>query len=149
MAPTDVSPAARTRTRLLALPDPRRAEAEDWAQLVRFCVVGFSGYLVNLGVFAALVSLGAHHLGAAVGAFCVAWSTNFVLNKYWTFRRHGLSTLQQGARNLSVSLLALALNLALLEILIRAGLPEIPAQALAVAAVTPVSFLMNRRWSFR
>lgn len=117
---------------------------------MRFCIVGFSGYVVNLAVFAALLEgAGAHRIGAAVGAFCVAWSTNFVLNKHWTFRRHGLSTLQQGMRNLAVSLFGLALNLALLEILVTAGMPELPAQAIAVAAVTPVSFLINRRWSFR
>ncbi len=113
-------------------------------------MVGTSGYLVNLAVFVVLFKgLGAHHLVAAVGAFCVAWTTNFVFNKHWTFRRHGLSTLQQGARNLAVSLIGLALNLLFLEILVLAGVPEIPAQAMAIAAVTPVSFLINRRWSFR
>ena len=117
---------------------------------MRFCVVGFSGYVINLVVFAVLLEVaGAHRIGAAIGAFCVAWTSNFLLNKYWTFRRHGLSALQQGARNLAVSLLGLALNLALLELLVMAGMPELPAQAIAVAAVTPVSFLINRRWSFR
>lgn len=150
VATRDASPARRGRSRILSLPDLRRTSPEDWAQLVRFCVVGASGYLVNLVVFTAIFKgLGAHHLIAAVGAFCVAWTTNFVLNKHWTFRRHGLSTLQQGARNLAVSLIGLALNLLFLEILVRLGMPEIPAQALAIAAVTPVSFLINRRWSFR
>lgn len=118
--------------------------------MVRFCVVGASGYLVNLVVFSVLFKgFDAHHLIAAIGAFFVAWTTNFVLNKHWTFRRHGLSTLQQGARNLAVSLIGLSLNLIFLELLVRAGMPEIPAQAIAIAAVTPVSFLINRRWSFR
>lgn len=135
---------------MLALPDLRRTRPEDWAQLVRFCVVGASGYLINLAVFSVVLKgFGAHYLGAAVVAFCIAWTSNFVLNKHWTFRRHGLSTLQQGVRNLAVSLIGLGLNLLLLEILVRAGMPEIGAQALAIAAVTPISFLINRRWSFR
>ena len=113
-------------------------------------MVGASGFVVNLAVFALLFKgLGAHYLMAAIGAFCVAWTTNFVLNKHWTFRRHGLSTLQQGARNLAVSLIGLVLNLVVLEALVRAGLPEIVSQAIAIAAVTPISFLVNRRWSFR
>lgn len=117
---------------------------------MRFCLVGTSGVAVNLAVFAALVEgAGMHHAPAAIVAFCVAWTTNFVLNKHWTFRRHGLSTLHQGVRNLSVSLVALGINLALLEILIRWGAPEVLAQLAAIAAVTPVSFLLNRRWSFR
>lgn len=117
---------------------------------MRFCVVGGTGYLINLMVFTVIFKgLDAHHLVAAVGAFCVAWTTNFVLNKHWTFRRHSLSTLQQGLRNLAVSLVGLGLGLILLELLVRAEMPEIPAQAIAIAAVTPISFLLNRRWSFR
>ena len=57
--------------------------------------------------------------------------------------------MQQGARYLAVSLVALGLNLLLLELLIRVGSPEVPAQALAIAAVMPINFLLNRRWSFR
>jgi putative flippase GtrA len=136
--------------RVLRAPNIRGARRADWEQLVRFCVVGTSGYLVNLGVFGALVhAAGLHHALAAVGAFCVAWTNNFLWNKYWTFRRHGLSAVQQGVRYLAVSLVALGLNLILLELLIRAGSPEVPAQAVAIAAVMPVNFLLNRRWSFR
>jgi dolichol-phosphate mannosyltransferase len=132
------------------MPNIRRAQRADWEQLVRFCVVGASGYLVNLVVFSLLVhAAGAHYVLAAVLAFCVAWTNNFMWNKYWTFRRHGLSAVQQGARYLAVSLVALGLNLVLLELLVRAGLAEVPAQAMAIAAVMPVNFLLNRRWSFR
>ena len=150
MAVNEASPVARPLAKVLALPNLRRTSPSAWAQLIRFCLVGTSGYLVNLAVFSVLLKgAGAHYVGAAIGAFCVAWTTNFVLNKHWTFRRHGLSTLQQGARNLAVSLVGLALNLLLLHLFVIAGMAEIPAQALAIAAVTPISFLINRRWSFR
>lgn len=139
-----------TEARVLRVPNIRRAQREDWEQLVRFCVVGASGYLVNLAVFTILVhGVGAHYVPSAVGAFGVAWTNNFLWNKYWTFRRHGLSAMQQGVRYLAVSLVALGLNLMLLELLVRAGSPEVPAQALAIAAVVPINFLLNRRWSFR
>ena len=112
-------------------------------------MVGGAGYIVNLAVFTVLVhGVGAHYLVAGVGAFAVAWCNNFVLNKFWTFRQHGLSWLRQGVRYLAVSLVALGLNLALLFVLVQVGLAEVPAQAIAIVAVTPVNFLMNRRWSF-
>lgn len=131
-------------------PRVRGHAREEWAQLLRFCTVGASGYVVNLAVFWALIQFaGAHHLPAAAGAFLVAWTNNFVLNKFWTFRRHELSAATQGARNMLVSLVALALNLVALEALVRGGAPELPAQALAIALVTPINFLLNRRWSFR
>jgi dolichol-phosphate mannosyltransferase len=151
-APTVRAPALRA-ARLLALvrvPDPRRATRSDWAELVRFCLVGGSGWVINLAVFTALFDLAAiHYLAAAVGAFSVAWFSNFVWNKYWTFQRHRLSALRQAVRYLLVSLVALGLNLVLLYLLVATGVPEVPAQAAAIVAVTPVSFLLNRRWSFR
>ena len=135
---------------MLRAPNIRAARRSDWTQLLRFCVVGASGYLVNLVVFSLLVhAAGLHYILAAVGAFAVAWTNNFVLNKFWTFRRHELSAVQQGARYLAVSLVALALNLVVLELLVSAGSPEVPAQAVAIAVVMPVNFLLNRRWSFR
>lgn len=135
---------------LLRIPRLRGHDRDTWAQLLRFCVVGASGYVVNLAVFATLFSVvGLHHLGAAVGAFLVAWTNNFILNKFWTFRRHELSAARQGARYMAVSLAALALNLIALEMMVRAGMPEVPAQAVAIALVMPVNFLLNRRWSFR
>lgn len=151
MASTELPPASPPRPGVFSAPNVRGAKPEDWAQLIRFCLVGLSGYVINLAVFKVLFdSLGAHHLVAAIGAFGVAWSSNFVLNKHWTFRRHGLSTLQQGGRNLMVSLVALTVNLALLAVFVDViGLPEFPSQAAAVAAVMPINFLLNRRWSFR
>lgn len=146
----DASPAPSDRRTVFRVPNPARAKAEDWRQLLRFCVVGTSGVAVNLAVFSLLVTQGGiHHLLAATISFVVAWSTNFVLNKHWTFRRHDLSVVQQGARNLLVSLVALGLNLAILALLEAQGLNEILAQLIAIALVTPVNFLLNRRWSFR
>ena len=142
--------ASASEPSVLRTPRLRGHSRDEWAQLLRFCTVGASGYVVNLLVFAALLhGLGAHHLPAAIGAFLVAWTNNFILNKWWTFRRHELSAAQQGMRYMAVSLVALALNLLLLEAMVRGGTPELTAQAIAVVLVTPVNFLLNRRWSFR
>jgi dolichol-phosphate mannosyltransferase len=48
-----------------------------------------------------------------------------------------------------VSVVAFGFNLLVLEALV-AGLeaPEVPAQAVAIAAATPLSFLGNKLWSF-
>ena len=129
-------------------PGLRRAGADDWAQLARFCAVGGSGWIVNLVVFTGLLAAGAHHLVAAVGAFAVAWSSNFILNRLWTFRRPG-SAVVQGTRHLAVSLTGLGANLVLLHTLVTAGLPPVGSQALAILLIAPVAFLANRRWAFR
>jgi dolichol-phosphate mannosyltransferase len=125
-------------------------EPANWVQLLKFGLVGGSGYLINLGVFALLAeNLGVHHLIAAVGAFCVAVTNNFLWNRYWTFGPgEGLARFQ-AARFFVVSLASLGLNLALLELLISSGsMGELTAQAIAVAVAMPFNFLGNKLWTF-
>lgn len=117
---------------------------------MRYCVVGGSGYLINLAVFTGMITLlDGHYASSAIVAFVVAWSSNFVLNKYWTFRKHERSTVAQGWRNLLVSLMTLSLNILFLQAFLWFGLPAVPSQAIAVVLVMPPNFLLNRRWSFR
>ena len=122
----------------------------NWIQLVKFCVVGATGYAVNLGVYALLVhGAGLHYLAAAVCSFVVAVTNNYTWNRLWTFRAERGHVALQGAKFLVVSLAALAANLAALAVLVAFGMPKVPAQAVAIVLVTPLSFLGNKLWSFR
>jgi putative flippase GtrA len=121
----------------------------NWAQLGKFCAVGASGYVVNLAVYSALVLSDVHYLGAAVCSFLVAVTNNYLWNRTWTFRRARGHLVLQGARFFAVSVVGLAANLAFLQALVGLGLPEIPAQAIAIVLVTPWSFAANKMWSFR
>jgi putative flippase GtrA len=122
----------------------------SWIQLLKFGVVGGSGYLINLGVFAFLSgNLGVYHALAAIGAFCVAVTNNFLWNRYWTFGPgEGLAHLQ-AARFLAVSVASLVVNLIVLELLITStSMSELAAQAIAVAVAIPFNFLGNKLWTF-
>jgi putative flippase GtrA len=122
----------------------------NWFQLAKFCVVGATGYVVNLGVFAALVQgAGMHYIPAAICSFLVAVTNNYTWNRVWTFRHQRGHMAYQGLRFLMVSTVALAANLAFLAILVGLGVPKIPAQAVAIALVTPWNFVANKLWSFR
>ena len=121
----------------------------SWIQLAKFGLVGGSGYLINLTVFAVLAGLGVHHVLAAIGAFCVAVTNNFVLNRYWTFGPGEGPAHFQAARFFTVSLASLGLNIAVLELLISNHLTgELTAQAIAVAVAMPFNFLGNKLWTF-
>jgi putative flippase GtrA len=121
----------------------------NWFELIRFCIVGASGYVVNLAVFALTLKVLAYPV-AFVLAFVVAASSNFVWNRWWTFRVHHGVPHHQYARFLSVSALALAIDLVVLAVLVEvAGLTKLPAAAIAILVATPVSFLGNKIWSFR
>lgn len=122
----------------------------SWWQLLKFGIVGGSGYLINLGVFALLAgNLGVHHAIAAVGAFCVAVTSNFLWNRYWTFGPGETSPRFQATRFFVVSVAALGLNLIVLEALVLGGgISELAAQAIAVAVAMPFNFLGNKLWTF-
>jgi dolichol-phosphate mannosyltransferase len=121
-----------------------------WMQLLKFGLVGGLGYLINLAVFALLTSgLEVHHTIAAVCAFCVAVTNNFVLNRHWTFGPGEGPAHFQAARFFTVSLASLGLNIAVLELLISNHLTgELAAQAIAVAVAMPFNFLGNKLWTF-
>jgi putative flippase GtrA len=122
---------------------------KNWAQLVMFCVVGASGYVVNLAVYTFLLDgAGMHYISAAVGSFLVAVTNNYSWNRIWTFRAQRGGVAYQGMRFLIVSTMALIANLAVLYFLVTVGLGEVIAQAIAIVLVTPVNFVGNKLWSF-
>jgi dolichol-phosphate mannosyltransferase len=122
----------------------------NWEQLVKFCVVGASGYVVNLVVYYLLLDhAGLHYALAATGSFLVAVTNNYLWNRLWTFRHQRGHIGVQGLRFLIVSVMVYAANLLLLTGLVAFGMGEIVAQALAIVLVTPLNFLGNKLWSFR
>ena len=124
--------------------------ASHWFQLARFGAVGVSGYAINLAVFAGTIKAGLDYHAAAVVAFVVALANNFVWNRLWTFRGAPGSAHGQALRFVAVSVGAFLVSLGVLDALVRyAGMPKLAAQAIAVLAVTPLSFLANKLWSFR
>jgi dolichol-phosphate mannosyltransferase len=141
-----MSPAAEFAYRLGAA--ARRPAS--WWQLLKFGLVGGSGYVINLAVFALLSGdLGVHHVLAALGAFCVAVSSNFLWNRHWTFAAADGHAGFQAARFFAVSVGALLVNLVALEaLLLNTSLGALPAQAIAVAVAMPFNFLGNKLWTF-
>jgi putative flippase GtrA len=124
----------------------------NWLQLIRFGFVGGTGFVVNLAVYALLVhALSVPYQVAAVAAWLVAVLNNFVLNRHWTFDASAGRVHFQAIRFFIVSLAAFVfVNLVLLTLLVEdAGLAKVPAQALAIAAATPLNFLGNKLWSFQ
>ena len=122
----------------------------NWLQLARFCTVGATGYVINLATFALFThGFDADYHAAAIIAFLVAVTNNFVWNRRWTFGLTGRGPHVQAVRFLVVSGGAFAFNLGLLQLLVDpGGLPEVLAQALAVAAAAPLAFAGNKLWTF-
>jgi len=125
-------------------------QPDNWIQLVKFGIVGGSGYVINLVVFAFLASnLGVYHAAAAVGAFLVALGNNFFWNRHWTFGPGEGLAHHQAIRFTIVSVAALGINLVVLEFLVSSSsMNELATQAIAVAVAMPFNFLGNKLWTF-
>ena len=123
-------------------------QRQNWVQLVKFGIVGASGYVINLVVFAALLSWGAH-VAAAI-SFVVAAGSNYWWNRHWTFVHQKSHIGAQGARFFIVSLAAFAVNQLWLVLFIDLlHWRKVVSQAIAIILVTPLNFLGNKLWSFR
>ena len=126
-------------------------QPQNWLQLIRFAAVGASGYIVNLAVFAACVHLLAiDYRIAFVIAFVISVANNFWWNRHWTFDAKHEHPIFQGTRFFAVSVLAQGFAYVVLVTLVDGpGLPKVVAQAIAIAAATPLSFIGQKLWSFR
>jgi putative flippase GtrA len=124
------------------------SHSHNWLQLAKFCLVGASGYVINLAVYALLLGIGAHR--AAFVSFIVSAANNYWWNRHWTFANQKGHFAYQGARFFVVSATALVVNqLWLLVFLDWFGWGKIVSQAIAIILVTPLNFLGNKLWSFR
>jgi len=125
-------------------------KSKNWRELIKFCIVGGSGYAVNLCIFAlSFKVLDLHYIAAATVAFVGGVTNNFWWNRHWTFRAGAGRTETQAPRFFAVSVAAFLFALAILEVLVSvAGVGELPAQAISIVAATPLNFIGNKMWSF-
>ena len=146
---TDASPALETRVIAVPVEPVRRAASSLGPTFTRYCLVGGSGYVVNAAIFWAAARFVPYPVAFAL-AFAVAATSNFCLNRRWTFAAtsHRPAASQFG-RFLAVSVAALVSDLAVLSLLVEAAaLPELLSALIAIGCTTPVSFGANRLWTF-
>jgi putative flippase GtrA len=120
----------------------------NWIQLAKFGVVGLSGYVIYIALYAVLLGLGAH-VAAAI-AFVISAANNYWWNRHWTFVETKGHFGYQGMRFFVVSAIAFGANQFWLFVFLDwIGLGKIVSAAIAVVFVTPLNFIGNKLWSFR
>jgi putative flippase GtrA len=156
----------------------------NWILLFRFGVVGASGVIVNLLALNIVEAMGPpyddvwidlpatsfnirwYHVYVTI-AFFVANLWNFQLNRSWTFQsgKHA-RWFREYVPFVLVGLLSLALNLAIVTVLLHEHSPlSLPtdvldgtspfrnrltwANLIAIVIVTPTSFVFNKLWTFK
>jgi len=131
------------------------------AKYVKFAFIGGIGTLINLAILWTLVEgFNVYYLWAAVAAFVIADTNNFIWNRLWTFRSKGSLPVQY-SQFLVVSIDGLMLNLILLKLLVEEFIPWIGlaedkasfyivlSQVIAIFLVSLFNFAANSLWTFQ
>jgi len=126
-----------------------------WQAFARFNVVGVLGIGVQLGTLALLTAgAGLPYLPATVIAVGAAIVHNFIWHALWTWRSPGRR--RAGVRRsfarflLANGAVSMVGNVAVMLALAGgAGLPPVPANAVAIAASGVLNFVLADRWVFR
>ncbi len=134
---------------------PGRASARFLSKAARFYTVGASGLGVNylLSLLLAAGFGGVWYLHANLLGIAASMTTNFALNKYWTFEDRDFSprrTAVQYGKFVAFSSAGALVQLGMVYTLVEShslGYPE--SLVLAVMAAAFGNFVLNKKWTFR
>jgi putative flippase GtrA len=127
-------------------------EGENWLQLIRFGVVGATGYAVNTIVFAVLLhAAGLDYKICLPLAYLAGVINNFVWNSRWTFSdKNGSHPAVQASKFLVVSAFAFGAYYGLVVAGVHwTSIDKVVISMMANILVIPVNFLGQKLWSFR
>lgn len=119
-------------------------------QLIKFCVVGGSGVVVDFGVTYALKEWARwnKYLANSCG-FAVAATSNYILNRLWTFESTDPHIARQYLVFIGIALVGLAINNAVIYVIHgRMKLNFYLAKLFAIGVVTFWNFFMNYFFNF-
>ena len=118
-------------------------------QFIKFCAVGGSGVFVDFGVtYLCKETLRLNKYVANSLGFTVAATSNYLLNRFWTFQSHN-SIPAEYLKFVGISALGLGISNAVVYLLTeKLRLNFYLAKLLAIGAVTMWNFFMNYFFTF-
>lgn len=121
------------------------------SEFFKFASVGFIGTIINLIILYFFTeTLGVYYLFSAVISFIIAMTSNFILNKVWTFKEKiKLEVSKKYVKFILVSVTALMVNLFFLYIFTEFfGIYYMISQIIAIGLALIINFLGNKIWTF-
>jgi dolichol-phosphate mannosyltransferase len=133
--------------------EERRGSILFLSRAARFYTVGLSGLAVNYGIASLANSLLANmHIATLAGILC-SITSNFILNKLWTFEDTDLAvlhTLKQYAYYMGLSSIGGTLQFILIHLLNQIyGMNYNLALFIAIGLASIWNFLSNKKWTFK
>jgi dolichol-phosphate mannosyltransferase len=143
------------KPKLLTAKEEKRRSVLFLSKAARFYTVGATGlllnYIVSMMLTKGIVSNFWYIQASAIGII-LSITSNFFLNKIWTFEDRNFSasnTLKQYTMFLGLSTVGAVVQLMLLFLLVQSGFQYTASLVLAVAAASVSNFLLNKKWTFR
>lgn len=121
-------------------------------QAAKYYAVGASGVLVNLGLLFYLTEyVGLWYFLSYSVAISASITSNFILNKFWTFRdsMNSQRTIVMYVKFVSVSMLGMAIQLGSVYLLVESlTIYYMVAALISICIAGAINFMINRRWTF-
>lgn len=118
----------------------------------KYYAVGASGVLVNLGLLYYLTEyVGLWYFLSYTLAISVSITSNFVLNKFWTFTDSidSQRIIVMYVKFVSVSILGMAVQLGSIYVLVESlTVYYMLAALISICIAGAINFIINRRWTF-
>lgn len=143
------------KSKLVTSKEEKRRSVLFLSKAARFYTVGATGLLLNYIVSMMLakgVISNFWYLQASIIGIILSITSNFFLNKIWTFEDRTFSprnTLKQYGMFLGLSTVGAAIQLILLYLFVQSGSQYTVSLILAVGAASVSNFLLNKKWTFR
>ncbi|OFX80985.1 MAG: glycosyl transferase family 2 [Bacteroidetes bacterium GWE2_29_8] len=113
-------------------------------KFIKFCIVGFSGLVIDFGVTYLFKEKAKFnkYIANAIGFICAA-SSNYVINRIWTFQSHG-QIIRQYLSFVSISAVGLLINTLILMYLVKKMKQNFyVAKFISILIVTIWNFCLN------
>jgi putative flippase GtrA len=120
-------------------------------QFVKFCVVGFSGMVIDFGLTYLMKEKFRmnRYVSNSIG-FLSAASSNYILNRIWSFQSHNPAIGEQYLLFMTISLIGLLINNGVIFLLTKIfRLNFYLSKVFATGVVTLWNFVMNLLFTFR
>jgi putative flippase GtrA len=119
-------------------------------QVIRYGLIAGCGYLLAITIYSGELAIGIPPYAALGIAFVLNGLFNFAFIRIWAFPPSGRAVSSDLTRFGIVAAVSFVLNYASFAVLYSViGLGASTSQRLAILIAAPVTFLLNRLWSFR
>lgn len=128
---------------------------KTYRQFVKFAIVGAVNTFVDWGVYWLVMYLtgwstqGLKQVAKAL-SFVVSATSNYIMNRVWTFRSRDKRVLKQASKFFAVAIVGLALNNAIFYVITGIiGWKDIYGLIIATGLVLFWNFFANKKWTFK